>query len=411
MHRRSFLKATLAGAGAALAHAPLARAALPKAKITRIRYYKSPVDAAGRPNTHQPLFNQSSNVVLVETDAGLTGIGEGGAHDTMEQCAGLLIGENPFQIERLWQIMTRSYFYPAGRERLHAIGALDMALWDLKAKALGVPLYELLGGQTRDYVECYATSFPRKGDERETARACVEFGYRAYRTQVGGGAVFDRFEEVRRTFEACQRIREGAGKDGAWAIDYHTRLDMADAVTLSNLIEPLKPYFVEDLVRTENPGIYRTLRGQVKVPIATGEEYGNRWDINELVEQHLIDYARVTVPNTGGITEFLKIAHICETHFVGLIPHFTGPISEAAMVHLCAVFPGPALMEMLGTGDSRWPYIKQAYDFRKGKLYPVARPGLGVEIDVAQLQPLLDVTEHYAPIPMIRRPDGSPTNW
>ena len=320
MNRRSFVRTALAGTGAALLRPSLSSAALPKAKITRIRYYKAPTDAAGRPNTHQPLFNQSSNVVVVETDAGLTGIGEGGVHDTMEQCAGMLIGENPFQIERLWQIMARSYFYPAGRERLHAIGALDMALWDIKGKALGVPVYELLGGLTREYVECYATAFPRQGDEKETACACREFGFRVYRTQVPGGPVFDRFQEVTHAHEVCRQAREGVGEDGAWAIDYHTRLDMSDAVTLSNLIEPLRPYFVEDLVRTENPGIYRTLRGQVKVPIATGEEYGNRWDINELVEQHLIDYARVTVPNVGGITEYCKIANLCETHFVGLIP-------------------------------------------------------------------------------------------
>jgi galactonate dehydratase len=411
MNRRSFLQTSLAGAGAALLRAPLAHAALPKAKITRIRYFKAPTDAAGRPNIHQPLFNQSSNVVVIETDAGLTGIGEGGAHDTMEQCAGMLIGENPFQIERLWQIMTRSYFYPAGRERLHAIGALDMALWDIKGKAVGLPLHELLGGLTREYVECYSTGFPRQGDEGETARACVEFGFRAYRTQVGGGTTFDRFEQVQRTYEQCRKLREGVGKDGAWAIDYHTRLDMADAVTLSNMIEPLHPYFVEDLVRTENPAIYQTLRGQVKVPIATGEEYGNRWDINELVERHLIDYARVTVPNTGGITEFLKIANMCETHFVGLIPHFTGPISEAAMVHLCGIFPGTALMEMLGKGAMSWPYLTQGYDFRAGKMYPSTRPGLGVEVDTKQLQPILEVSERYAPLPMNHRPDGTPTNW
>ena len=411
MNRRSFLHTALAGAGATLVRPRLAQAALPKAKVTRIRYYKTPTDAAGRPNTQQPLFNQSTHVVVVETDAGLIGIGEGGSHDTMQQAAGMLIGENPFQIERLWQIMTRSYFYPAGRERLHAIGALDVALWDIKGKALGVPVYDLLGGLTREYVECYATSFPRQGDERETARACIEFGYSVYRMGVTGGRIFDRFAEVQRTYEACKAAREGAGKDGAWAVDYHTRLDMSDAVTLSNLIEPLRPYFVEDLVRAENASIYRTLRGQVKVPIAVGEQFGNRWDISELIEDDLIDHARVTVPNTGGITEFLKIANLCETHYIGLIPHFTGPISEAAMVHLCGVYPGPALMEMLGRGDRSWPYVTQGYDFRKGRMYPVARPGIGVEVDTKQLEPILDVTERYAPMPMNNRPDGTPTNW
>lgn len=186
---------------------------------------------------------------------------------------------------------------------------------------------------------------------------------------------------------------------------------MADAVTLSTMIEPLHPYFVKDLVRTENPHLYQILRGQVKVPIATGEEYGNRWDINELIEKHLIDYARVTVPNVGGITEFIKIASLCETQFVGLIPHFTGPVSEAALVHLCGVFPGPALMEMLGKGEQQWSYLTQSYDFRAGRLYPNQRPGLGVEVDTKRLELILDITEHYAPMPMNRRPDGTPTSW
>src|SRR5262249_39093387 len=140
---------------------------------------------------------------------------------------------------------------------------------------------------------------------------------------------------VEKTAQECREIREGVGKQGDWAIDYHTRLDMPDAVRLSTLIEGLEPYFTEDLIRSENPGVYRTLRQQVKVPIAVGEQFGDRWDINELIEQQLIDYSRISIPNSGGITEFMKIAALCETHYVGLIPHFTGPVSEAALVHAC----------------------------------------------------------------------------
>lgn len=386
-------------------------AALPKAKITRIRYYKTPTDAAGRPNNRQPLFNQSTNVVLIETDAGITGVGEGGAPDVMEQCASMLIGEDPFRTDRHWQMMYRGYFYPAGREKVHALGALDVALWDLKAKALGVPVYQLLGGQSRDYVECYSTGFPLRASPREVARACIEAGFRAYRISTRGTPVYDRFEDVQRTYETCKEVREGAGKDGGWCIDFHTQLDMPDAVALANLIEPLRPYFVEDLVRSENPGVYRTLRGQTKVPIAVGEQFGPKWEWNELIQNHLIDYARATIPNVGGITDFMKIAAICETHYVGLVPHFTGPISEAAMVHCCAVFPGPALMEMLRGGTPEWPYLKQGYDFRNGKLWPNERPGLGVEVDFSRLQWVADYTERYALIPMIKRPDGSYTNW
>ncbi|MDZ4801311.1 MAG: mandelate racemase/muconate lactonizing enzyme family protein [Bryobacteraceae bacterium] len=407
MHRRNFLQQVLGGAVAA---AGSAYGALPKTKITRIRYYKAPTDAAGRPNTKQPTFNQSSNVVVIETDAGITGIGEGGAHDTMEQCASMLIGEDPFRIEYLWQMLFRGYFYPAGREKVHALGALDVALWDLKGKALGVPVYQLLGGRSREHVECYSTGWPGPGTPVEKSRACVESGFRAYRisTDTAGG---DRFDQVNKTYEHCKQVREGAGKDGAWCIDFHTELDMPDAVNLANRIEPLRPYFVEDLVRSENPGVYRTLRGQVKVPIAVGEQFGPKWEWNELVQQHLIDYARATIPNVGGITEFMKIAGICETHYCGLIPHFTGPISEAAMVHCCAATSGPALMELVNGGTQKWPYLNAAYDFKNGKLWPNDRPGIGVEVDTTKLQQIGDFTERYTAIPMIRRPDGSYTNW
>jgi len=314
MNRRTFLTSTLGAAAAATT----ASAALPKTKITRVRYYRTPTDAAGRPNTRQPLFNQSTNVVIVETDSGLIGVGEGGAANTMEQCAGLLIGEDPFRTDRLWQMMFRSYFYPAGREKTHALGALDVALWDLKGKALGVPVYQLLGGQARDHVECYSTGFPAQGSPKEVARACMEAGFKAYRisTDIRGGSTVDRFETVNRVHELCKQVREGVGKDGSWCIDFHTELDMPDAVRLANLIEPLGPYFVEDLVRSENPGVYRVLRPQVKVPIAVGEQFGPKWEWNELVQNHLIDYARATIPNVGGITEFQKIAALCETHYV-----------------------------------------------------------------------------------------------
>jgi L-alanine-DL-glutamate epimerase-like enolase superfamily enzyme len=406
MNRRKFLQHCV-GATAAVGSVC---AALPKAKITRIRYYKTPTDAAGRPNTRQPLFNQSSNIVIIDTDAGISGVGEGGAHDTMEQCAGMLIGEDPFRIEYLWQMLFRGYFYPAGREKVHALGALDVALWDLKGKALGIPVYQLLGGRARDHVECYSTGWPGAGSPAEKARACIEAGFRAYRISTDS-ARGDRFEAVNQTYEHCRQVREGAGRDGGWCIDFHTELDIPDAVHLANRIEPLRPYFVEDLVRSENPGVYRTLRGQVKVPIAVGEQFGPKWDWNELVQQHLVDYARATIPNVGGITEFMKIAGICETHYVGLIPHFTGPVSEAAMVHCCIANSGPALMELVAGGTRTWPYLKEAYDLRNGKLWPNDRPGIGVEVDTTKLQQIGDFTERYTPIPMIRRPDGSYTNW
>ncbi|MFB3922577.1 MAG: mandelate racemase/muconate lactonizing enzyme family protein [Terriglobia bacterium] len=407
MKRRSFLKnAALGGAALAAPAAASAPKSVPPLKITRVRFYHNPAT--------RPMINQSFHIVTVETDAGITGIGEGGEKELIEQCAAMIIGEDPFRTEHLWQMMYRGYFYPPGREKVHALGAIDVALWDIKGKALGVPVYELLGGLARDHVECYSTGFPSKGSLKETARACIEAGFRAFRHGVADPpdhATFNSHEMVRKTHEECIEVREGVGKDGDWAVDYHTRLDFPDAVRLSTLIEPLEPYFCEDLVRSENPGVYRELRQQVKVPIAVGEHFGARWDTSELIEQHLIDYSRVSIPNVGGITEYMKIAALSETHYVGLIPHFTGPLSEAALVHACGAFSGPVLMEMLGDGTAKIPHLPECYDFRNGKMWPNRRQGLGVTLDTKPLQLVAEITERSRPIPMFHRPDGSITNW
>src|SRR5579872_2053713 len=150
MNRRRFVQSLAGTSLAGVAAAPVAKGAVPKMKITRVRVYSPP-----NPN---PLFNQSDLVITVETDAGITGIGEGGSKEMLEQCAGRLIGQDPHSIERLWQNMSRSFFYPPGREKEHALGALDLALWDIKGKVQNLPVHALLGGMVRNYCECYITS-------------------------------------------------------------------------------------------------------------------------------------------------------------------------------------------------------------------------------------------------------------
>jgi len=408
MKRRSFLQTAGLGGAAAFASPlrPASPAEPPAMKVTRVRFYLNPNSPAH--------FNQSYHIVTVETDQGIMGIGEGGSKYTIEQCAAMIIGEDPSRIDHLWQMMYRGYFYPAGREKLDALGAIDLALWDIKGKALGVPVYELLGGLARDHVECYSTSFPSHGSLKETARACIEAGFRAFRHATAdppSGAPFNSRQCVRKTYDDCVEIREGVGKDGDWALDYHTRLDLPDAIRLSTLIEPLEPYFAEDLIRSENPDAYRELRAHVKVPIAVGEQFGSKWDVNRLIEEQLIDYARVTLPNVGGITEYMKIQALCEVHYVGLIPHFTGPVSEAALVHACGVFSGPVLMEMLGRGPGEIPHLPELYDFRDGKMWPNRRTGLGVTLDTQPLRLVAEITQRSRPVPMLARPDGSITNW
>src|ERR1700724_4893453 len=181
MNRRAFLKSLAAAPAAGLLRPRRAEAALPKAKITRVRIY--------RPPNFNPLFNQSNMIATVETDIGITGIGEGGSKDTLEQCAGTLIGKNPFRIEALWQEMYIAWFYPPGREKVHALGALDLALWGIKGKALDVPVYDLLGGMNRKFIECYPTG-SGGGALKDRAKGTIDAGYRAFRidaASVRGG--------------------------------------------------------------------------------------------------------------------------------------------------------------------------------------------------------------------------------
>src|SRR3954468_15961168 len=178
MNRRLFLKSMAAGGVYAFTHVSLLYAALPKMKITRVRAYAPP-----NPN---PLFNQADTVVTIETDAGITGIGEGGFTDTLKQCAGRLIGQDPQHIEHLWQDMTRSFFYPPGREKEHALGALDMALWDIRGKVLKLPVHQILGGAARNYCECYNTAGIIPGIKpgmgvKDRAALTIAAGYRAFR--------------------------------------------------------------------------------------------------------------------------------------------------------------------------------------------------------------------------------------
>jgi galactonate dehydratase len=419
MQRRNFIKSAVLGSTAVLAGSPFITSyagftnnTISFLKITKIRYYSIP-------DYNKPLFNQARGIVEIETDGGITGIGEGGSKDMIEQCAQMMIGEDPFRIEHIWQNIYRGMFYPPGREKLHALGALEMALWDIKGKALGVPVYDLLGGSTRAFVECYATGFSasKATTDEQRARDCIDAGLRTYRVGPTGGngdAPFDFYSNAKKTIEYCKRIDAAVGGEGKWAIDLHTRFDLTEGIKICDALEALEPYFVEDIVRSENPGVYKTVRQMTKVPIAVGEQFGDRWDINELIENRLIDYTRVTLPNTGGISEFKKICSMAETHYVGMIPHFTGPLSTAALVHvLGSSSPSRCMMELGGGAPERPPYFNEDYVlFKNGKLYLNPAPGLGVKFDRKKVDFVIEINSKTKfPHPVLKSPDGAIHNW
>jgi len=413
MERRTFIKSAVLGSAGLIAGYPWLNAeAASGLKITKIRYYAAP-------GYNKPLFNQARGIVEIETNEGIIGIGEGGSKDMIEQCARMMIGEDPFRIEHIWQNLYRGMFYPPGREKLHAVGALEMALWDIKGKALKVPVYELLGGSTREFIECYATGFrPSKASsEEERANDCLKAGFRSYRIGPTGGngdQPFDFYQNATKTIDYCKRIDKAVGGDGNWAIDLHTRFDTPEALKICHALEDLSPYFIEDAIRSENPGVYRSFRNLTKAPLAVGEQFGDRWDTNELIEQHLINYSRVTLPNTGGIVEFKKIAALCETHYVGMLPHFTGPLSTAALVHvLGSSSPSRVMMELAGGEVEKPAYFNEDFlRFSNGKLYLNPEPGLGVKFNPGKADFIMEIKENTKfPHPILKSPDGAIHNW
>jgi galactonate dehydratase len=405
---------------------------LPPTAVTRIRLFYPPNYDANGPQA----FPQSNMVVLVDTAAGITGIGQGGSPDTVRNVARSVIGRNAFDTEMIWQAAFMDGFYSPGKERLHAIGAIDLALWDIKGKALGVPLYQLFGGKAREHIELYATSGLPVGlvppDEaramslKDRAAATMAAGYRVYRVDGditatgltadvtggpgGGGTVFDSRLRVRRIIDAVAQIREGIGTDGNWMIDLHQKFDFHEAVEVCRLMEPYRPFCVEDPLREEQ---FRTqipkLRLLTSVPLAPGEEWGTRADFSPLVEQRDIDFARASLPNVGGITEMLKIMAVCDTHRVGIVPHFTGPIATAGHLHTMMAFPGQVLMEY-NQGERPVPYMPEFLECRNGKVWPNDRPGLGVSVDESRLTFVTAITEG-SPGATRRRPDGSLVHW
>jgi galactonate dehydratase len=404
MKRREFLQSALVGACGATAVVTRAESTPSDMKIKKVRVY-NPTDTSGISGW----LNHSAIIVAVETDAGLTGFGQGGTKDMIQDCAGAIIGQDPFRTEYLWQRMYRGTFYPPGREKIHALGAIDCALWDIKGKALQAPLYQLLGGRARSYIECYQSlgTLDFKSAKSE-ARKVMEKGFRAVRFHGinPDGGVFDSRKAVDLTAAICAELRIGIGSEGDFILDAHTRFDLPDAIRLCKLIEQSNPFFVEDPIRAIMDSVsFKILRGQVSVPLAAGEQFGDKWDGTQpLVEQGLVDYLRVAIPNVGGITEYMKIAALCETHYIGLVPHFTAPIATAAVVHAITAFPGPVMNEVLTS--SLPTYLKEGYDFKQGRIYPNDRPGLGVVFDPGRTN-LIDEITKPRDVSGYCRPDGS----
>ncbi|MFO1022346.1 MAG: mandelate racemase/muconate lactonizing enzyme family protein, partial [Planctomycetales bacterium] len=332
--------------------------------------------------------------LLIETDEGHRGIGEGGitwrersAEALARELSEQLIGEDPFRTEFLWQKLYRSGFFPLGREGAAVLSAIDIALWDIKAQALNVPLYQLLGGLCREKVVCYphiVGDSPAKLAEAAVAK--VREGWKFVRFDPRpepDGVHFEGPAAIHRCVEDVAAVREAVGPGIQIIVDFHTRFSPAEAIRLCQLLEPYDLFFVEDPIRMENFDSFRKLARQIRVPLAAGEQYASKWEFRQQVEEDLIDYARIDLCNAGGMTESLKIAHWCETHYIQLAPHNPlGPVSTAAGLHLDLACDNFGVQELARVPGQVLPELFPIQaPFENGHLLPPTRPGLGVLFD------------------------------
>jgi mannonate dehydratase len=379
-------------------------------------------------------------VVRVQTDQdGLYGYGSGkflgGEHALAalieHTLAPRLIGADPDRLEDIWQVLRRSMFWRTGPLLKAAMGAIDVALWDIKGRRAGLPLYSLLGGRTRDRVLCYGHASGEDIQSTvEDAQRLRQLGYRAIRAQVGtpgyvegsygagGGMAFDTDPRAERVWEPTPymrvvprlfaELREALGDGVELLHDVHDRLTPQQAAQLGRELEPFHLFYLEDPIPVEGAELgLRLMRQLTTTPLAIGERIFSLWDCLPLLSGQLIDFIRVGLGMCGGITELRKIATVAEafgvrTAFQG--PTDSGPCAFAAMVHLDLAIPNFGIQERADFPDGVYEVFGGLPTYRDGYLEVGAAPGLGVEFD-ARAAARYPHRQRWEPL--VRRLDGS----
>jgi galactonate dehydratase len=368
-------------------------------------------------------------IVKIETDAGIDGVGEGGisGHELvmqamLEHFATFLVGEDPRRIEHIWQTCYRGAYFEGGKIVAATLSAIDIALWDILGKSLGVPVYQLLGGACRQRIPCFATPGMLNGPEIvEKAKAFAAQGWRSMRflpamagadwTGAEDGAVFEPLESIELAVRWLTEIRAALGPGIELSVDFLLRLSVVEAAYFCQLAAGVNLFFLEEPIRAENHKAYAQLRTMTPVPFAIGEEFSSKWAFAPFLEEGLVNFARVDVSNVGGLTEARKVAGWCETHYVDMMPHNPlGPITTAASIHYAAATPNFAYLEYQHRIADAYPAdLFPEMPVLDGAEFPLpTAPGLGVTFNEDAVRD--HAFEHWE-APHWRRRDGSYTNW
>jgi galactonate dehydratase len=325
----------------------------------------------------------------LHTDAGLVGLGEPILEGRAKTCAAAvqeiapyLVGKDPRQVVHHWQAIYRHAFYRGGPVLTSALSGIEQALWDIKGKALGVPVYELLGGPTRDRVRVYAhvRNDPALLRERKAQ------GFTAFKTNVLRSTelgVVASQRDVEAAANAFAALREAGGKDVDIGIDFHGAISPQNARLLIRALEPYQPMFVEEPVQCQNVDVMAEIARGTHLPIATGERLFTKWGFREVLEKGAASILQPDLCHAGGIFETRLIAGMAEAYYAAIAPHNPlGPISLAAGIQLAASIPNFLCQEQVTLGEG---YLKQPFQVQNGYVMVPTGPGLGIELDEEQL--------------------------
>jgi galactonate dehydratase len=376
-------RSVLAGAAAGLGWAALAEAEA----IAREKDDDAPVprkDAMKITKLETFLVKPRWLFLKVHTDAGLVGLGEPILEGRAQTCAAAvkeiepyLVGKDPRQVVHHWQAIYRHAFYRGGPILTSALSGIDQALWDIKGKALGVPIHELLGGPTRRRVRVYAhAATPEKIKE------LLGRGFTAFKTNPAKRRPSRYVEspaEVRYSAEKFAELRTAAGDDADIAIDFHGAISPALAKVLIKALEPYAPMFVEEPINCQNHDVMAEIARGTHLPIATGERVFTKWGFREVLEKRAATILQPDLCHAGGITECRLIAGLAEAYYAAIAPHNPlGPISLAAGIQLAASIPNFLCQEQVSLGEG---YLKKPFVIAKGYVDVPTGPGLGIELD------------------------------
>lgn len=363
----------------------------------------------------------------ITTDSGIEGWGEPvieGKADTVkaavEEMSDYLIGKPAGNIEDLWQTLYRGGFYRGGPILTSAISGIEQALWDIKGKKLGVPIYELMGGAVRDKLRVYLwIGGDKPSNVASEAKSKVDAGYTALKMNgTEEMAWIDSYSKVDMAVERLAAIREAVGYDIDIGIDFHGRLHKTMARILIKELEPLKPMFIEEPVLSENNEALLELRQHTTIPIATGERMYTRWDFKHLLADGAVDIIQPDVSHAGGIWETRKIAAMAEAYDVAVAPHCPlGPIALAACFQLDFCTPNAFIQEQsLGIhynkGSDLLDYLADPnlFEYEKGFVKRLEGPGLGIQINEDKVREMAKVGHRWRN-PVWRTEDGVVTEW